>query len=128
MHRLESVSGSDARVFRPDRWEDGELVRKVGLGAGFLDFHGGPRVCLGSKLALYVLPSHPFSLWPDRMLMSWGAEDYAIMEGSYAAVRFLQTYLNIRLPPEVPNEHVGVERQNLTIVLSSAEGAKVLPK
>ncbi|SPO05308.1 related to cytochrome P450 alkane hydroxylase [Cephalotrichum gorgonifer] len=102
MHRLESVYGPDARVFRPDRWEDGELVRKAGLGAGFLDFHGGPRVCLG--------------------------KDYAIMEASYAAVRILQTYPNIRLPPDIPNEPVGAERQNLTIVLSSAEGAKVLLK
>lgn len=53
MHRLESLYGPDARVYRPDRWEDGKLIRKVGLGTGFLDFHGGPRVCLGSKLILY---------------------------------------------------------------------------
>lgn len=55
MHRLESVYGPDARVYRPERWEDGELVRKAGLGTGFLDFHGGPRVCLGSKLAVHII-------------------------------------------------------------------------
>lgn len=60
------------------------------------------------------------------MLTSLSVEDYAIMEASYAAVRILQTYPNIRLPPGVPNKPVGAERQNLTIVLSSAEGAKVL--
>lgn len=49
LHRSEALYGPDARVYRPERWEDGELIRKVGLGAGFLDFHAGPRVCLGSK-------------------------------------------------------------------------------
>lgn len=48
------------------------------------------------------------------------------MEASYAAVRLLQNFPNIRLPPGIPNEPVGAERQSLTIVLSSAEGAKVL--
>ncbi|KAJ9143080.1 cytochrome P450 [Pleurostoma richardsiae] len=100
LHRSEALYGPDARVYRPERWESGELIRKVGLGAGFVDFHGGPRVCLG--------------------------KDYALMESTYAVVRILQTFPNTRLPPGVPNEPVGAERQNLTIVLSSTEGAKVL--
>lgn len=100
LHRSEALYGPDARIYRPERWEDGELVRRVGLGAGFLDFHSGPRVCLG--------------------------KDYAIMEASLAVVRVLQTYPNIRLPPSEPNGPVGTEKQKLTIVLSSAEGAKVL--
>lgn len=50
------------------------------------------------------------------------------MEASYAAVRLLQTFPNIRLPPGIPSEPVGAEKQNLTIVLSSAEGTKVLLK
>jgi hypothetical protein len=54
------------------------------------------------------------------------AEDFALMEASYAVVRILQTFPATRLPPGVPNEPVGAERQNLTIVLSSAEGTKVL--
>lgn len=51
LHRLESLYGADADDYRPERWMDGDLIRKVGLGSGFLDFHAGPRVCLGSKLA-----------------------------------------------------------------------------
>ncbi|KAG7042628.1 cytochrome P450, partial [Colletotrichum scovillei] len=46
LHRNEAIYGPDARVYRPSRWEDGNLIRKAGMG-GFLDFHGGPRVCLG---------------------------------------------------------------------------------
>ncbi|KAI1100875.1 cytochrome P450 [Jackrogersella minutella] len=100
LHRRESLYGPDARVYRPERWESGELIKKVGLGAGFVDFHGGPRLCLG--------------------------KDYALQEASLAIVRILQKYPNVRLPPGVPNEPVGAERQNLTITLSSAEGCKVL--
>lgn len=48
LHRDKTTYGSDARVYRPERWEDGTLARKAGL-YGFLDFHGGPRVCLGSE-------------------------------------------------------------------------------
>lgn len=48
------------------------------------------------------------------------------MEASYAIVRILQRFPNIRLPPRVPNKPVGAEKQHLSIVLSSAEGAKVL--
>lgn len=48
------------------------------------------------------------------------------MESSYAIVRILQKYPRIRLPPDVPNEPVGAERQHLGIVLTSAEGTKVL--
>ncbi|KAF9875098.1 cytochrome P450 CYP4/CYP19/CYP26 subfamilies protein [Colletotrichum karsti] len=100
LHRREALYGPDATEYRPDRWASGELIRKVGLGSGFLDFHAGPRVCLG--------------------------KDYALMEASYGVVRLLMRYPNIRLPPSVPNLPVGQEKQNLTIVLSSAEGVKVL--
>lgn len=48
------------------------------------------------------------------------------MESSYAIVKILQRYPGIRLPPEIPNEPVGAERQQLGIVLASAEGTKVL--
>lgn len=48
------------------------------------------------------------------------------MEASLAVVRILQTYPNIRLPESETNGPVGTEKQNLTIVLSSAEGAKVV--
>jgi cytochrome P450 len=52
LHRLESLYGSDAGVFRPERWDCGELIKKVRQGAGYVDVHGGPRSCLGSKFSM----------------------------------------------------------------------------
>lgn len=54
------------------------------------------------------------------------AEDFALMEASYAIIRILQAFPNIRLPPEVPNEPVGAERQKYTISLAPMDGVKVL--
>lgn len=51
MHRREELYGSDARVFRPERWDpniDNEVNLK-GIGWGYLPFNGGPRVCIGRK-------------------------------------------------------------------------------
>ena len=50
MHRLRSLYGEDANEFRPERWLDQELE---GIGWGFMPFHGGPRICLGSKYQVY---------------------------------------------------------------------------
>jgi cytochrome P450 len=47
MHRLTSLYGEDANEFVPERWENTDLEKKVGF--GFMPFHAGPRVCLGSK-------------------------------------------------------------------------------
>ena len=46
MHRLKELYGEDASEFRPERWENGKLDK---IGWGFMPFHGGPRICLGSK-------------------------------------------------------------------------------
>ena len=48
------------------------------------------------------------------------------MEASYAVIRMLQAYPSIRLPPDVPNEPVGLEKQKYTIGLAPADGVKVL--
>lgn len=56
------------------------------------------------------------------------SEDYAIMEASLAIIRILQLFPDICLPPSIPNEPLGFEKQNLTITLSSADGTKVLLK
>jgi len=120
LHRNKDIYGHDACNFQPSRWEDGELSKKAGIG-GFLDFHAGPRVCLGSEYRPFV------SKRPDSVL-THPTEDYALMESSYAIIRILQRYPGIRLPPGVPNESTGKERQHLGIVLTSAEGTKVMLK
>ncbi len=94
--RRKNIFGSDAEAFRPERWETGELD---GIGWAHFPFIGGPRQCLG--------------------------EDFALMEVSYTVVRLLQTFLDIRLPRGKIVEP-GTERQRLTLVLSSADGCKVM--
>jgi cytochrome P450 len=46
MQRREDFYGSDALIFRPERWEDPALAD---LKWGYLPFNGGPRLCLGSE-------------------------------------------------------------------------------
>ena len=48
------------------------------------------------------------------------------MEASYAAIRILQAFPNIQLPPGVANEPVGTERQSFSIVLSPLDGVEAL--
>ena len=53
MHRQKYLYGEDAVEFRPERWEGPELDK---IGWGFMPFHGGPRLCLGSKQVLFLTP------------------------------------------------------------------------
>ncbi|KAK4184534.1 cytochrome P450 [Podospora australis] len=99
LHRSEEIYGPDSRKFRPERWESGELIKKARPGAGYVDFNGGPRLCL--------------------------RKDFALMEASYAVIRVLQAYPKIHLTPGVKNEPVGAERQTYTIGLSPTEGVLV---
>ncbi|KAL8729878.1 MAG: hypothetical protein Q9166_004435 [cf. Caloplaca sp. 2 TL-2023] len=46
MHRRKDIYGEDAMEYRPERWEDPELAD---IGWAYMPFHGGPRLCLGSK-------------------------------------------------------------------------------
>lgn len=130
LHRREDIYGPDASVYRPERWESGQLLHEVAQKGGFLDFHAGPRICLGSmnnlivSIPLGVLPSLGTDMLLTCLLLC--LEDYAIMEASLAVLRILQTFPNICIPPSEPNGPVGSERQNLTITLSSADGTKVL--
>ena len=48
------------------------------------------------------------------------------MEASYAVIRVLQAFPNLRLPPGEPNEPVGAERQSFTIVLTPLDGVPVV--
>ncbi|KAL9613336.1 MAG: hypothetical protein Q9167_002097 [Letrouitia subvulpina] len=49
MHRRRDLYGEDAMEYRPERWEGPELAE---IGWGYLPFHGGHRLCLGSKRSL----------------------------------------------------------------------------
>ncbi|KAI0888281.1 cytochrome P450 [Annulohypoxylon maeteangense] len=51
MNRSKVTWGEDAESFRPERWltEDGKLVTKSA--AEFPVFNGGPRLCLGKRMA-----------------------------------------------------------------------------
>ena len=46
MHRRKDIYGEDAMDFRPERWEEPHLAN---IGYAYVPFHGGPRICLGSK-------------------------------------------------------------------------------
>lgn len=48
------------------------------------------------------------------------------MEASYAVIRVLQAYPNMRLAPGVPNEPVGAEKQSYTIGLAPVDGVHVV--
>ncbi|KAI1357977.1 cytochrome P450 [Xylaria arbuscula] len=99
LHRDESIYGPDSRAYRPQRWESGELIKTARPGAGYVDFNGGPRLCLG--------------------------KDFALMEASFAIIRVLQRYPKIRLAPGSLNEPLGAEKQTYTIGLSPAAGVHV---
>ncbi|KAJ6564433.1 cytochrome P450 [Mycena capillaripes] len=53
-HRLTSVWGSDAGVFRPSRWLEEDPCKGAALGpyASVLAFSAGPGVCLGWRFAI----------------------------------------------------------------------------
>ncbi|RFU28119.1 hypothetical protein B7463_g8229, partial [Scytalidium lignicola] len=97
--RRMNIYGQDAGDFRPERWEGDELAN---IGWSYFPFSGGPRQCLG--------------------------EDFALMEVSYTVIRLLQITSAITLPEGEKTEPVGMERQRLTLVLSSADGCKVKTK
>ncbi|KAI1753811.1 cytochrome P450 [Xylaria castorea] len=94
--RKKNIYGIDADIFRQERWETGELAN---IGWAYFPFNGGPRRCLG--------------------------EDFALMEVYCTTIKLLQTFPCIELPPDEPNEPVGMERQRLSLVLASAHGCKI---
>ena len=96
MHRRKEIYGEDADQFRPERWEDGSL-RDVGW--GYLPFNGGPRICLG--------------------------QEFAWLEIAYTIARMVQVFPQIRVPSDEASVRVGMEKQNLTLVVSSADGCVV---
>ncbi|MCJ1479378.1 hypothetical protein MMC13_008063 [Lambiella insularis] len=119
MHRRKDLYGDDAEDFRPERWENKDMPlyrNKTTAAWGFLPFNGGPRVCLG--------------------------QDFALTEASYAIVRILQRFPEIRAAPfEMSQkqswlgysshrsqgiEKISKERQRMTLVMSATDGCPVI--
>ncbi|KAI4939601.1 uncharacterized protein J4E92_000887 [Alternaria infectoria] len=97
MHRRTDIYGEDALEFRPERWEDGSLLRDVGY--GYLPFNGGPRVCLG--------------------------QEFALLEAGYTVARLVQMFPSMTVPKDDPIVPTGRERQTLTLVVASGDGCRV---
>jgi cytochrome P450 len=51
MHRRPDLYGMDAELFRPERWDEDMPLHSNPTNSkwGYLPFHGGPRICLGSE-------------------------------------------------------------------------------
>lgn len=101
MHRRPDLFGMDAELFRPERWEEELPMDKDSVNAkwSYLPFNGGPRICLGM--------------------------DFGLVEAAYVVVRTLQRFPNLVLAPNELVELVGVEKQTMTLVMSSTNGCKV---
>ncbi|KAG0649621.1 Cytochrome P450 [Hyphodiscus hymeniophilus] len=104
------------------------LIRK-GYGIGFSPYH------MHRSKELYGEDANDFrpERWEEPELKNIGCgarvclgKDFALTEASYGIVRILQTYPNLRLPPDVPIVPSGQEKQIITFVVASAEGCKVL--
>lgn len=100
MHRRPDFYGMDAELFRPDRWSENLPLYEDPINArwGYLPFNGGPRICIGM--------------------------DFALTEAAFIVVRLLQTYPSITLPASEKVELVGVEKQTMTLVVSSTHGCR----
>ena len=111
MHRRKDLYGSDADEFRPMRWE---TLNLKDLGMGYLPFNGGPRICPGRefiKLTFY-----------HNELLTMIIEEFASLLAGYAVVRLMQEFSIVEMAKEMP----AIERQTVTIVLSNADGCKVV--
>lgn len=51
--------------------------------------------------------------------------DFALTEAAYTVVRILQRFPTIKLPEGALVELTGVEKQSMTLVISTTEGCKV---
>ena len=59
-------------------------------------------------------------------LLNYFLEDFALTEAGYTVVRLLQQFPLIRLPMGQKVELTGVEKQTMTLVISSTEGCMVV--
>lgn len=121
MHRRPDLYGMDAELFRPERWDEDMPLQHNPTNSkwGYLPFHGGPRVCLGSEYVQFLLASISTDL--TRVFLV----DFALTEAGYTVVRLLQRFQTIKLPESEPVELTGVEKQVTTLVVSIKDGCNV---
>lgn len=87
MHRRADYFGDDAKIFRPERWEENPKH-----GWDFLPFNGGPRICLGRKLTVtYPYIHEP---WNQGLL---GLEHKTMEPASFFFFSFFLLYTTPRL-------------------------------
>ncbi|KAH6713006.1 cytochrome P450 [Leptodontidium sp. MPI-SDFR-AT-0119] len=98
MHRRKDIYGDDADLFRPERWEN-EQLRKVENSYAYIPFHAGPRICPG--------------------------QDFALTETLYTIVRLVQRFDGLQYAGTEELLQLGEEKQNLGLVLVSADGCWV---
>lgn len=101
MHRRPDFYGMDAELYRPERWDEQMPIKGDPINAswGYLPFNGGPRVCLGM--------------------------DFGLTEAAYTVVRLLHEFPDLSLPVGEKIELLGVEKQTMTLVMSSTDGCRV---
>lgn len=121
MHRRPDLYGMDAELFRPERWDEDMPINQdpTKLKWGYLPFHGGPRICLGSELPLSLSPLQ------TSLLTHGFSVDFALTEAGYTVVRLLQRFQTIKIPANETVELVGVEKQVMTLVISIKDGCNV---
>jgi hypothetical protein len=109
----------DAELFRPERWDEDLPMYQDPIKSkwGYLPFHGGPRICLGSRSSKPV---------PSRLVLTHDvAVDFALTVAGFTVVRLLQSFQSITLSTNERVELVGAEKQHMTLVVSIKEGCNV---
>ena len=70
--------------------------------------------------------SHYFDSLESNIQANVVLVDFALVEAAYTIVRIIQRFPTIRLPDNEVVELAGVEKQATTLVMSIAEGCKVV--
>lgn len=83
-------------------------------------------LCLSTAVQGYVLEVGAPVFLGLEINTDHSTEDFALMEASCAIVKILQTFPNVRLPDGYAIESTGQERQTLGILITSADGCKVV--
>lgn len=74
IHNNKSIFGSDAHVFRPERWLTENKEERSVLDRNFLAFGNGPRTCIGKNISLLemskvvpqIVRKYDFDIVPDE--------------------------------------------------------------